>query len=699
MSWSDAVASTMLFADHKHEEAVKLLQQTHSEELMAAKIGHEESVNATSAVKAEAETARVQQPEAAEEASRLTNQLAAKEALLGEQRTANATIADDLRVKEEEHLKVINDLEREKEELDGAAQDLAERGEQLHQQVENLKGNNRDLLEQNRELLLRTVADLEAADITTAVSGIHGWGLVLNKPLSAPQVINNLERKKKKLEDKIVGLDDAAEYLADRGEKLERQVINLKDNNRVLLKQNEELLFQTVASDLDLKQTRDTDTKFFDSSAEVLILKINLPTFGPYYSQIEIVQVAKGAGYDSIFLDLKHSAFTQQTAWQLRKVVNIANVSPFARVPGETGNGYIQRVLDGDLRGIIFPHSNTASDGASAVKMAKYPPLGIRSINPSLLEPDDGTALPAEEATRVLAEKNAVCFIQIETRDALGNVDSIAAVDGMDVLMIGSMDLTIEVGIIAEWGHPLYQKALHDVSAAAHKYGKVWRISGLFGRPDLWRLAVQELGARFIAGAFDVGLRSFARRSGQRQHAEALSRSCTMFRKSKSLERRSLTLVAVMRNMFQTQFLEPLREGKSPSLPSGLICDDRELELWSEVTYAPEYYQTQDEVDMFIAHGQEIVSQIPEGCSLIDLGSGDLRNFRPLLDYIEKSQKRAHYYGLDLSKPPCSGESANSRNNLNMSNVPDSRAHLDTVSHGLRNFLLVRSGFYLSGRF
>lgn len=138
--------------------------------------------------------------------------------------------------------------------------------------------------------------------------------------------------------------------------------------------------------------------------------------------------------------------------------------------------------------------------------MAKYPPLGIRSINPSLLESDDGTGLPAEEATRVLAEKDAVCFIQVETRDALENVDSIAAVDGVDVLLIGSMDLTIELGILAQWDHPLYQKALRDVSAAAHKYGKVWGISGLFGRPDLWRLAVQELGARFIVGALDRGL-------------------------------------------------------------------------------------------------------------------------------------------------------------------------------------------------
>ncbi|KOS37920.1 hypothetical protein ACN38_g11271 [Penicillium nordicum] len=160
------------------------------------------------------------------------------------------------------------------------------------------------------------------------------------------------------------------------------------------------------------------------------------------------------------------------------------------------------RIATQQLMHTYFP----SADAAAAVKMAKYPPLGIRSVNPSLLESDDGTGLPAEEATRVLAEKDAVCFIQIETRDALENVDSIAAVDGVDVLLIGSMDLTIELGILAQWDHPLYQKALRDVSAAAHKYGKVWGISGLFGRPDLWRLAVQELGARFIVGALDRGL-------------------------------------------------------------------------------------------------------------------------------------------------------------------------------------------------
>ncbi|CAI7581647.1 unnamed protein product [Penicillium palitans] len=82
----------------KHEEVVKLLRQTHSEELMAVKAGYEkESVKETSTVKAEAEAARAQQREAAEraaqEGSRLKEELAAKEEQLGELQTANAQTA------------------------------------------------------------------------------------------------------------------------------------------------------------------------------------------------------------------------------------------------------------------------------------------------------------------------------------------------------------------------------------------------------------------------------------------------------------------------------------------------------------------------------------------------------------------------------------------------------------------------------
>ena len=143
-----------------------------------------------------------------------------------------------------------------------------------------------------------------------------------------------------------------------------------------------------------------------------------------------------------------------------------------------------------------------------AVRMTKYPPLGIRSINPSVLESDDGDSLSPVEAARTLKAKDAVCFVQIETRDALANLDSIAAVSGVDVLLIGSMDITIELGILADWSNPIYQQVLIDVSNAAKKNDKHWGISGLFSRPDLWTHAVQHLGASFIVGALDMGLLS-----------------------------------------------------------------------------------------------------------------------------------------------------------------------------------------------
>ncbi|KAJ5209589.1 hypothetical protein N7449_003968 [Penicillium cf. viridicatum] len=199
----DAVASTMLFADQKYEEVVKLLKQTHSEELMAVKAGHvKESVKATSTVKAEAETARAQQREAAERAveeeNRLKKELAAKKAQLGELQTANAKIAGDLRVKDEAYAQ-----------LEGERDGFLKAGERLQARCDRLEAE-----------------------------------------------ADELARDKEALEDENMELKDAADYLADQGETLHQQVEQLEGDNRVLLEHNGELLCQTVVSDLDLQQTR-----------------------------------------------------------------------------------------------------------------------------------------------------------------------------------------------------------------------------------------------------------------------------------------------------------------------------------------------------------------------------------------------------------------------------------------------------------
>lgn len=70
----------------------------------------------------------------------------------------------------------------------------------------------------------------------------------------------------------------------------------------------------------------------------------------------EIVQIAKQAGYDSLFIDLEHTTLSLKDASQLCITGLSAGITPFVRVPHECGSGFIQRVLDGGAMGVIVPH-------------------------------------------------------------------------------------------------------------------------------------------------------------------------------------------------------------------------------------------------------------------------------------------------------------------------------------------------------
>lgn len=107
---------------------------------------------------------------------------------------------------------------------------------------------------------------------------------------------------------------------------------------------------------------------------------------------------------------------------------------------------------------------------------------------------------------RVVEQANAsgsTVFAMIETRDAIENVDAIAAVKGVDVLLVGSNDLSIELGVPAQFESGTFQSALEKVSKACRDQGKIFGLAGIYGRPDLQDWALNTLGARFILGGQD----------------------------------------------------------------------------------------------------------------------------------------------------------------------------------------------------
>lgn len=115
-------------------------------------------------------------------------------------------------------------------------------------------------------------------------------------------------------------------------------------------------------------------------------------------------------------------------------------------------------------------------------------------------------ASPPEEIITKTNESGSVVFLMIETKDSVENVEEIAAVEGVDVLLIGSNDLAIELGVPGQFKSTQFRSALEAVSNACKKFGKVFGLAGIYNNDELQDWALNTLGAKFILGQQDSGI-------------------------------------------------------------------------------------------------------------------------------------------------------------------------------------------------
>ena len=214
---------------------------------------------------------------------------------------------------------------------------------------------------------------------------------------------------------------------------------------------------------------------------------------------VEIAKAAKTAGFDWLFIDLEHSALSIETASQLAVAALDAGIAPIARVPnGEYS--LATRLLDNGVLGIIVPHVDTATEAREIADRLRYPPQGHRSIFSAM--PQLGyRAVKAAEMTAALNAANLIT-VMLETPTAVGNAEAIAAVDGIDSLMIGTNDLCIEMGIPGEIGNPKVADAYGAVVAACRKHGKWAGMGGVYDEALMRRYV--EIGCRFLMGGADL---------------------------------------------------------------------------------------------------------------------------------------------------------------------------------------------------
>ncbi|MDP1907083.1 MAG: aldolase/citrate lyase family protein, partial [Hyphomicrobium sp.] len=184
---------------------------------------------------------------------------------------------------------------------------------------------------------------------------------------------------------------------------------------------------------------------------------------------VDIVKVMKAAGFDWLFIDLEHGSMSIETACEISVAAQDSGIAPIVRVPyGELAMA--TRVLDGGALGIVIPHVDTAEEAREIADRLRYPPRGHRSVGGGQAQ-FDYAPMPLGEMTKAM-DDNTLVTVMIETPKAVENADAIAAVPGIDCLLVGSSDLSMEMGIPGDTGNPKVQAAVDKVIAACRKHGK-----------------------------------------------------------------------------------------------------------------------------------------------------------------------------------------------------------------------------------
>lgn len=209
------------------------------------------------------------------------------------------------------------------------------------------------------------------------------------------------------------------------------------------------------------------------------------------------VEITAGVGFDWLLIDLEHGSGSLADLRGMLLACRGCDAAPVVRIPSVDPDT-VKFVMDSGAAGIMFPYVSSADEAARAVAAIKYPPVGVRGVAGVIRATDYGRDWKAYFAE---ANANSLVIAQIETREAVDAADEIAATDGVDVLFVGPLDLSVNLGCPGEFDRPESIEAYRHVIAACDRHGKT---AGILSRPNLVA-PQQELGFRFVALGSDSG--------------------------------------------------------------------------------------------------------------------------------------------------------------------------------------------------
>lgn len=220
------------------------------------------------------------------------------------------------------------------------------------------------------------------------------------------------------------------------------------------------------------------------------------------------VEIVSHSGYDWLLLDTEHAPNDLQEIVAQMHAAQAGTASCVVR-PAWNDMVLIKRYLDIGAQTLLLPFVQSPEEAKRAVEWTRYPPNGVRGITGS------GRASRYGRVKDYLgnASEEICVLVQVETREALKQIEAIASVDGVDGVFIGPNDLAASFGHIGNWGHAEVQDAIQDAAQRINKTGKA---AGVLTPNEEEAKKFIAWGYAFVAVGADNGLLA--------KHADALAK-------------------------------------------------------------------------------------------------------------------------------------------------------------------------------
>jgi 4-hydroxy-2-oxoheptanedioate aldolase len=214
-----------------------------------------------------------------------------------------------------------------------------------------------------------------------------------------------------------------------------------------------------------------------------------------------VAWMVKNSGLDFFMFDVEHGAYDTGNLADSFALARALGIGGFIRVP-ELSKGYVSKALDAGAVGVMVPMLETPAQAEQLVEWAKFTPVGKRGFGSNGGHTNYGSPKGTTAEFMDMSNRETLTIAQIETEDGVANVEAIAAMDGIDALLIGPNDLSLSLGVPGDLLGDTLHEAIGKVAAAAKANKKIF---GLHAPDALLERWIPE-GCNMVMSGLDAGI-------------------------------------------------------------------------------------------------------------------------------------------------------------------------------------------------